>query len=290
MPAVNARKILHKATEGKYAVGAFNITSISQMEGVLETAEAMSAPVIIQTSVTPSKFLKPEVIAASFHAVAKEMKVPACLHLDHCADTGWCKRCSDAGYTSIMIDGSRYPFKQNISITAEIAAYCHSADQSVEGELGTVKGVEDEISVEEGKDELCRPELAAEFVRKTQIDIFAPAIGTAHGVYKTSAPRVDFERLKQIAARLDEEQISIPLVIHGGTGLPDDYILKLVASGGSKFNVSTALKHVLINSTDEYLKEYKNDYNPGALDKYVREKTGEEIIRWIKILGSEKQA
>jgi ketose-bisphosphate aldolase len=239
MSIVNAKDMLLKATEEKYAVGAFNITNLIQMEAVVETAVEKRAPLIIQTSVTPSKFLNPRVLAAIFKTLAESAPIPICLHLDHCSDVGYCRECADAGYTNIMIDASKQDFQENIKQTKEIADYCHQLGGiSVEGELGTVSGVEDQVKVAEDEAALCDPEQALEFVDQTGIDIFAPAIGTAHGVYKTKDPKLDFDRLQKIAELINGKQIRIPLVIHGGTGLKPDVARRLVSLGGSKFNVS----------------------------------------------------
>src|SRR5512137_2943131 len=199
MSIVNAKEIMVEAAKGKYAVGAFNITDLNQLEGVVEAAVAKKAPLIIQTSVKPSKFLGVEVLVAIYKTIAASAPIPICLHLDHCTDVEHCKKCADAGYTNIMIDASKLPYEENIRQTREIVDYCHKVGNiSVEGELGTVSGVEDQIKVSEDESQLANPQQAVEFVRRTGVDIFAPAIGTAHGVYKTRNPKIDFERLALI--------------------------------------------------------------------------------------------
>ncbi|MDR2479770.1 MAG: class II fructose-bisphosphate aldolase [Treponema sp.] len=286
MPAANAREILLKATKEQYAVGAFNVTSLVQMEAVVHAAAAQKAPVIIQTSVSPAQFLRPEVLAAAYRVLADSSPYPVCLHLDHCTDVDFCKRCADAGYTNIMIDASKEVFEENVRKTKEVAEYCHSrGDITVEGELGTVVGVEDNVSVQDREVALCDTDKAEEFVLKTGIDLFAPAIGTAHGLYK-SAPKIDFELLKKTARLINGTAIRAPLVIHGGTGLSEDVTRTLVSLGGAKFNVSTELKHVLIDASYEYLAAKRGDYNPGKLDAAVFDKTAALISRWIAILGS----
>lgn len=289
MPVANAKEMLLEATRKKYSVGAFNVTSLVQMEAVVEAAIQMRSAVIIQTSVTPAKFFKPEVLAAAYRALAQASPYPVCLHLDHCTDPEFCKRCADAGYTNIMIDASLEPFERNVEITKEVADYCHrTGDITVEGELGTVLGVEDNVKVSGGQVALCDPDKAEEFVRRTGIDIFAPAIGTAHGVYK-SEPKIDFELFARIAEILNGREIRAPLVIHGGTGLSDEVTRRLVELGGSKFNVSTELKHVLMDATAGYLAGHLKDYNPGKLDAAVFAATLEAIRRWMDILGSAGQ-
>jgi len=286
MAIVNAKEMLLKATKEKYSVGAFNITNIIQMEAVVEAAVEKKAPLIIQVSVAPSKFLKPKVLAAVYRTLAESAPIPICLHLDHCTDVDFCRTCADAGYTNIMIDASKQVYEENIRQTKDVAAYCHRVgDVSVEGELGTVSGVEDQIKVSEDEAALCDPETAVHFVEETGIDILAPAIGTAHGIYKTANPKLDFDRLEKIFNLFNAKEPRVPLVIHGGTGLKPEVVKKLVALGGSKFNVSTDLKHVLIDSTFEYISANREEYNPGKIDKAVREAIIKRINYWIELLG-----
>jgi len=291
MSIVNAREMLMAATRDKYAVGAFNITNIIQMEGVVAAHEEMRAPLIIQTSVTPLKFLGQDVVVAVYRAIAEFAKIPICLHLDHCREVDYCKSCADAGWTNIMIDASQLPFDQNIAQTKEVVAYCRSAgDITVEGELGTVSGVEDQIKVAEDASQLCDPEQALIFVEETGVDLLAPAIGTAHGVYKTKKPKVDFTRFEKIFKLLNGEKIRTPLVIHGGTGLPEDYVTRLVALGGAKFNVSTDLKRTWIDATYEYISAAREEYNPGKLDAHVKDAIQNKVKAWIYMFGSAGKA
>jgi len=291
MSLVNAKEMLLKATEEKYAVGAFNITNLIQMEAVVETAVNKKAPLIIQTSVAPSKFLRSDVLASIYRTLAESAPIPICLHLDHCTDVDYCKTCADAGYTNIMIDASKQALEENIRQTKEVRDYCHSkGDISVEGELGTVSGVEDQVKVAEDEAALCDPEQALQFVEETGVDIFAPAIGTAHGVYKTKNPKLDFDRMEEIYGLINGQGVRIPLVVHGGTGLQPDVVRKLVSLGGSKFNVSTDLKHVLIDSTYGYVSEHRDEYNPGKVDIAVKDAIMAKIEYWIGLLGSEGKA
>lgn len=291
MSIVNALEITKEAARQGYAVGAFNITSINQMQGVIEAAIEKKAPVIIQTSVTPSKFIKPEVIVAVFRTLADSAPIPVCLHLDHCTDVDYCKKLADVGYTNIMIDASKQVFEENIRQTKEVVDYAHAhSDASVEGELGTVSGVEDQVRVSEDEAALCQPEEAVLFVERTGVDIFAPAIGTAHGVYKTKNPKIDFERMARINQMLNADRINTPLVVHGGTGLPDDYVKRLLEAGGAKFNVSTELKHTLIDATWDYIGANREQYDPGKVDIAVRDAIRTAVGRWIDLLGSAGKA
>jgi ketose-bisphosphate aldolase len=286
MAIVNTKEILLKATKEKYSVGAFNITNIIQMEAVVEAVVEKKAPLIIQISVTPSKFLKPKVVAAVFRTLAESAPIPICLHLDHCTDVDFCRTCADAGYTNIMIDASKQVYEENVRQTKEVVDYCHRVgDISVEGELGTVSGVEDQIKVAEDEAALCDPETAVHFVEETGIDIMAPAIGTAHGIYKTANPKLDFDRFKKIFDLFNGKKPMVPLVIHGGTGLKPEVVKRLVALGGSKFNVSTDLKHVLVDSTFEYISANREEYNPGKIDKAAKEAIIKRVYYWIELLG-----
>jgi tagatose 1,6-diphosphate aldolase GatY/KbaY len=291
MTIVSAKEMLIKASKAKYAVGAFNITSVVQMGAIIEAAVEKNTPVIIQTSVTPAKFLKPEVVVAVFRALAQSVSIPVCLHLDHCTDVDFCKKCADLGYTNIMFDGSHFDFEENIRLTREVSDYCHNVgDITVEGELGTVSGVEDQIKVASDEAQLCDPEKSLEFLERSGIDLFGPAIGTAHGVYQTENPVIDFKRLGEIYRKINTPVVRTPLVIHGGTGLSEATVSELIKNGGSKYNVSTNLKYILLDSTFEYMSERRKEYDPGKLDKHVKLATKQRIEYWIDLLGSTGKA
>jgi tagatose 1,6-diphosphate aldolase GatY/KbaY len=291
MSIVNAKEIMVEAAKGKYAIGAFNITDLIQLEGVVDAAVEKKSPLIIQTSVKPSKFLGRDVLVAIFRTIAESAPIPICLHLDHCTDVDYCKACADVGYTNIMIDASKQTYEENIRQTKEVVDYCHAVGSiSVEGELGTVSGVEDQIKVAEDEAQLANPAQAVEFVERTGLDIFAPAIGTAHGVYKTKNPKVDFERLATINKMLNGNGIKTPVVVHGGTGLPEDYIQKLLEAGGAKFNVSTELKRTLIDAKFEYIAAHREEYDPGKVDIAARDAIRKAVMHWIDMLGSAGKA
>lgn len=291
MSIVSATEMLLEATRNGYAVGAFNISNLIQMEAVVEAAVDLKSPLIIQTSVTPSKSLGRDVLVAIYRALASAAPIPICLHLDHCNDVAYAKQCADAGYTNIMIDASMHDFEENIRQTREVADYCHRlGDISVEGELGTVSGVEDQIAVAADEAALCNPEQAVEYVERSGVDLFAPAIGTAHGHYTTANPVIGFDRLKEIHQLLNGEGVRVPLVVHGGSGLPPATVKRLIEVGGSKFNVSTDLKHALIDSTYEYLSAHRDEYNPGKVDAAVNEAIRATVTQWIQLLGSSYKA
>jgi len=291
MSIVNAKEIMMEAAKEGYAVGAFNITDLLQFEAVIDAAVEKKSPVIVQTSVKPSKFLGTNMMVAIYRTLASSAPVPVCLHLDHCTEIDYCKKCADAGYTNIMIDASKQSYDENIRQTKEVVDYCHQVGNiSVEGELGTVSGVEDQIKVAEDEAQLANPKQSVEFVERTGLDIFAPAIGTAHGVYKTKNPKIDFERLATIHKMLNGNGIKTPVVVHGGTGLPEDYIKKLLAAGGAKFNVSTELKHTLIDAKYEYISAHREEYDPGKIDVVVRDATRKAVMHWMDMLESTGKA
>jgi ketose-bisphosphate aldolase len=291
MSIVNAKEIMIPAAKEGWAVGAFNVTDLLQFEAVIDAAIEKKAPVIVQTSVKPSQFLGTDVMVAIYRTLAESAPVPVCLHLDHCTDIDYCKKCADAGYTNIMIDASKQSYEENIRQTKEVVDYCHAIGGiSVEGELGTVGGVEDQVIVADDEAQLANPEQSIQFVERTGVDIFAPAIGTAHGVYKTKNPKIDFERMAIIHKMLNSDGIKTPVVVHGGTGLPDDYVVKLLQAGGAKFNVSTELKHTLIDAKWEYISTHRDEYDPGKLDKFVRDATRKAVMHWMDKLGCNGKA
>jgi len=291
MSIVNAKEIMIPAAKEGWAVGAFNVTDLLQFEAVIDAAIEKKAPVIVQTSVKPSQFLGTNMMVAIYRTLAESAPVPVCLHLDHSTSIDYCKKCADAGYTNIMIDASKQAYEENIRQTKEVVDYCHAIGGiSVEGELGTVGGVEDQIKVAEDEAQLANPEQSIEFVERTGVDIFAPAIGTAHGVYKTKNPKIDFERMATIHKMLNGNGIKTPLVVHGGTGLPDDYVAKLLEAGGAKFNVSTELKHTLLDAKWEYLSAHRDEYDPGKLDVFVRDATRKAVMHWMDKLGCNGKA
>ena len=291
MSIVNAKEIMIPAAKEGWAVGAFNVTDLVQFEAVIDAAIEKRTPVIVQTSVKPSQFLGTQMMVNIYRTLAESAPVPVCLHLDHSTSVDYCKKCADAGYTNIMIDASKQSYEENIRQTKEVVDYCHAIGGiSVEGELGTVGGVEDQIKVAEDEAQLANPEQSIEFVERTGVDIFAPAIGTAHGVYKTKNPKIDFERMATIHKMLNSNGIKTPVVVHGGTGLPDDYIVKLREAGGAKFNVSTELKHTLIDAKWEYLSAHRDEYDPGKLDVFVRDATRKAVMHWMDKLGCEGKA
>jgi len=291
MTIASPKELLIEATKRKYAVGAFNITNLIQMEAIFEAHEELKAHLIIQSSVSTSKFLGPEVMVAIFHALAGLADIPVALQLDHCRDLDYCKECADSGYTGIMIDASHQKLEENIRQTKEIVDHCQSIGRrSVEGELGTISGIESEIRVEDTQVSLCDPNCAVEFVERTGVDLLAPAIGTVHGLYKSAKPKLDFDRFERIFQNLNGTSVKTPLVVHGSTGLTREHIRRLINLGCSKFNISTDIQRSLIDTTYDYISQHRDEYDPGKLHAVLKGAIRDKAAGWIGILGSAGKA
>ena len=234
MPVVSLKAILDPAFEQRYGVGAFNIVDDLTMMAVLDAAVETRSPVIIQVSVKTVKFWGARLLQQTFAELASQRPIPATLHLDHCPDVSIIKTCLDAGWNSALFDASNLTYDQNLRQTREVVNFAKKLGAGVEGELEAVKGVEDGIGGDiEG--ELVPTDKCVEFIEATGIDCFAPAIGTAHGMY-TTEPVINFDRVKEITSRK-----SIPIVLHGGTGLSYDTCRRLIQIGCAKVNISTKL-------------------------------------------------
>ena len=284
MSVTDTLKILKSAKEEKKGIGAFNVVSLTQMIAAKEVAEELKYPLLVQTSVATASFYTPEIVVNAFKSVMGKIDVPVALHLDHCRDIDFAKRCAIAGYNSVMVDFSKEPYETNINKTSEVVKFCKELGNiRVEGELGIIPGVEDEIKISQKEELLCTPEAAYEFVRETGIDLFAPAIGTAHGIYKTSNPKIDYIRLRNIDEYLKSKGIFIPLVVHGCSGLTKDTIKKLIASGANKFNVSTNIKQKVLKGIRSYLDSNNQSNNTLELEKISRREAFKEIKKWVSI-------
>lgn len=280
MSYVNMYDMLLKAKQERYAVGAFNIVDPMTAQAVVQAAEAKRSPVIIQTSVKTVELYGCACLAAMVKALAEKAIVPVALHLDHCKNLELIRSCIEAGWSSVMIDASSFPFEENIRMTEEVVKIARPKDVTVEGELGAIVGVEDDIHVKEQESHLADPEQALEYVSRTGIDVFAPAIGTAHGVYK-GEPKIAFDLLERIA-----KEINVAIAIHGGTGLSDEVFKKCISLGGSKINVSTQIKHTFRDSLIEYFQKNPEDYEPVKILAYMRDNAQDIIESFIEKFGS----
>ena len=284
MSYVNMSDMLSKAMRGKYAVGAFNIIDPMTTEAVIKAAEAIASPVIIQTSVKTVKLYGCELIAANVKQLAEKSSMPVALHLDHCKDIDVIRKCIEAGWSSVMIDASSMSFEDNIKLTVEVVNMARPYDITVEGELGAIVGVEDDIFVSDQDSHLADLDKSVEYVETTGVDVFAPAIGTAHGVYK-GEPKIAFDLLEKISSR-----VKSPIAIHGGTGLSDEVFSKCIRLGGAKINVSTQIKHMFRDSIAEYFDNNPDGYEPVKILAYMRDQTQKVVEDFIGKFGSAQKA
>jgi len=245
MNKLTFKELLEKAKKGGYAIPAFNINDCWDMTAIIEAAEELRAPVIIATFHRVLKTLSPEIVGAMGNAAIKTATIPVVLHLDHCEDVELCKVAVDNGYTSVMIDGSKLSLEENIKMVKEVTDYAHAKGVFVEAELGRIKGRDFE-GIFEGGDFLIQVPDAVELLKATGADLLAPGIGTAHGFYK-GKPEINFKRLEEVNNAVD-----VPLVLHGGTGIPEEDVRRGIKNGICKVNVGTIIRHVYM--TNSYFK------------------------------------
>ncbi len=241
MALVTTTEMFKKAYAGGYAIGAFNINNMEIVQAIAEAAGEARSPVILQVSAGARKYAKQEYLMALAKAAIKDSNIDLALHLDHGADFEICKACIDGGFTSVMIDGSHYSFEDNIKVTKQVVEYAHAHGVVVEGELGRLAGVEDDVKVSAEDSSYTRPEEVEEFVSKTGVDSLAIAIGTSHGAYKFKPeqctrnadgvlvpPPLRFDILEEVARRLP----GFPIVLHGASSVPQEYVKEINSIGG----------------------------------------------------------
>jgi tagatose 1,6-diphosphate aldolase GatY/KbaY len=284
MSYVNLRGILAHAMKNRYAVGAFNIVDYVTTAAVVRAAESKRSPVVIQTSVKTVKLYGYKPIVNWVRTLAEDATVPVVLHLDHCKDLDVIEKCIEAGWSSVMIDASSFPLEENIRMTRETMKMAGAKDVTVEGELGAIVGVEDDIFVKAEESFLADVESCVKYVEATGIDLLAPAIGTAHGVYHAE-PRIDFQLIGEIA-----EKTRMPLAIHGGTGLSPEVFKKCIETGGTKINISTNIKHLFRDSLEEYFREHPEDYEPVRSIGHLEKRVAEGVEGFMDIFGSTGRA
>ncbi|MDD7513184.1 MAG: class II fructose-1,6-bisphosphate aldolase [Clostridiales bacterium] len=260
MALITSEEMFRKALKADYAIGAFNVNNMEIIQGIVEAAGEENAPLILQVSAGARKYAKAPYLRHLVEAAIEDTGVDVCLHLDHGEDFEICKQCVDDGFTSVMIDGSKHPFEENIALTKEVVEYAHAHGVVVEAELGKLAGIEDNINVDARSATFTDPDEAAEFVERTGVDSLAIAIGTSHGAYKFKGdPYLDFERLKAIHKLIPDT----PLVLHGAStvlkefvdrcnefggkipgaqGVPEEMIREAVKHGVCKVNIDTDLR------------------------------------------------
>jgi fructose-bisphosphate aldolase class II len=283
MPAVALKEILQPAFRAKYGVGAFNIVNDLTMAAVLDAAAESKSPVIIQVSVKTVKMWGAKMLQQMFAEMASRRPIPATLHLDHCPDVELIKTCVEAGWNSALFDASSLSYQDNLRLCKDLVAFAKKHGAGIEGELEAVRGIEDEVGSDlEG--ELVPVERCVEFIEATGIDCFAPAIGTAHGLYKAE-PKINFDRVEAIVARCPT-----PIVLHGGTGLSSDTFKRLITAGCAKVNISTMLKITFADGFRNYLEAKPKEYDPMKLQKAVHTDLIKMAMGFMETFGSAGRA
>lgn len=252
----NSNEILIKALKNKYAVAQFNINNLEWTKYILEECEKNKAPVILGVSEGAIKYMGGyNVVSNIVKSLIKDLNItiPVVLHLDHGSSIESCKKAIDAGFTSVMIDASKYELSKNIEIVKEVVNYAKRFNVSVEAEVGHIGGDEDGIANEIY---FAKTEECSRLVKETHIDTLAPALGSVHGLYK-GKPNLNYTRMKEIS-----EKLNIPLVLHGGTGIPDEDILKAIENGINKININTELQLAWNKGVRKYIKENEDVYDP----------------------------
>ncbi|HNX76177.1 MAG TPA: class II fructose-1,6-bisphosphate aldolase [Candidatus Rifleibacterium sp.] len=313
MPLVSSKELFEKAYKGGYAIGAFNVNNMEIVQGIFEAAIEEKAPLIIQVSAGARKYARHEylihLIQASLEmAEASGVSIPVVLHLDHGDDFDICKKCIDGGFTSVMIDASKYPLAENIRITKEVVEYAHARGITVEAELGKLAGVEDEVKVSAKDATYTDPDEALEFVKKSGCDSLAVAIGTSHGAYKFKGePQLAFDRL----AKIQEKLPGFPLVLHGASsvpkdltdicnkygaqipgsrGVPEEMIGQASKTGVCKINVDTDLRLAMTGQIRKVFFENPAEFDPRKYMAPARQAIKEVVQRKMRIMGCSGKA
>jgi len=281
MNLVNPKNLLEQARKGRYALGAFNIYNQETIQAVVAAAVHINGPVILQASPGTVKYVGTDFLVAMARAAAKRANVPIVLHLDHAVDLTLIEECVYAGFTSVMFDGSRLAWEENIKMTQRVVSMAHASGVAVEAELGRIGGQDEKSTVEAN---YTVPEDAMTFVKATGVDSLAVAIGTAHGVYK-GEPHLDFKRLGAIA-----REVNIPLVLHGASGVPDAAINTCIDLGISKINIATDLKLALAGALRSVLLVQPEENDPRRYLTVARSKVKEVVMKKMHLFGLEGRA
>lgn len=284
MPLVSMNEFLPKAKENKFAVGQFNINNLEFTQAITEAAMEENAPIIFGVSEGALRYMGMEYTVAMAEAAAKKSGLPIALHLDHGSTFEVAMACIRAGFSSVMFDGSHHAYEDNIRLTKEVVKAAHAMGVSVEGELGTIGGVEDDLHVDEDAAQLANPEEAIRFYEETGVDALAIAVGTAHGMYK-GEPKLHYDIIEAVASK-----IPVPVVLHGGSGVPDDSIRKAIAAGAGKINVNTENQVACTAAIREALAKDANVIDPRKYLTPARNAMVEVVRNKIRLFGSNNQA
>lgn len=304
MGLVTSKEMFKKAYEGGYAVGAFNVNNMEIVQAITEAAKEENAPLILQVSAGARKYAKHVYLMKLVEAAVEDTGLDICLHLDHGEDFEICKACIDGGFTSVMIDGSKLPFEENITLTRKVVEYAHSKGVVVEAELGRLAGIEDNVNVADKDAMFTDPDQAVEFIERTGCDSLAIAIGTSHGAYKFKGePKLRFDILEKIT----KLKPGFPLVLHGAStvlpefvelcnkyggkisgaqGVPEEMLRKAASMGICKINIDTDLRLAMTAAIRKHLAEKPEDFDPRQYLKPAREAIKEMVRHKIRnVLG-----
>lgn len=311
MPLVNTKELFRKAYEGGYAIGAFNINNMEIMHGILNACKELNSPVILQVSGSARKYAHHAYLYHMVQAAVEETGLPIVLHLDHGSSFELCKDVIDGGFTSVMIDGSHLPYEENVEVTRKVVEYAHARGVTVEGELGQLSGVEDEVSVEADKAQYTDPDQVQDFVTRTGVDSLAIAIGTSHGAFKFKPgqkPQLRFDILKEVMNRLP----GFPIVLHGASsvspehvaivnqyggqmadaiGIPEDMLREAASMAVCKINVDSDLRLAMTAGIRRHFAENPTHFDPRQYLGEGRDCITDVVKHKIKnVLGSADRA
>ena len=311
MPLVTSTEMFKKAYEGGYAIGAFNVNNMEIIQGITEGAKELNAPLILQVSAGARKYANHTYLMKLVEAAIIETSLPICLHLDHGDSFELCKSCIDGGFTSVMIDGSHHAYEDNVALTRQVVEYAHDHGVVVEGELGRLEGVEDDVKVAIGQGSYTDPDQVYDFVTRTGVDSLAIAIGTSHGAYKFkpgTKPQLRFDILEEVQKRLP----GFPIVLHGASsvipefvekinkfggnmpdaiGVPEDMLRQAASMAVCKINIDSDLRLAMTASVREHLYTHPDHFDPRQYLKPGREAIKQMVMHKIQyVLGCENKA
>ncbi|GAB7387870.1 fructose-bisphosphate aldolase [Bacillaceae bacterium] len=287
MPLVSMKEMLETAKANGYAVGQFNLNNLEFTQAILQAAEEEKSPLICGVSEGAARYMGGfKLVVSMVKALMEEYKitVPVAIHLDHGSSFENCVKAMRAGFTSVMIDGSHLPLEENIALTKRVVDVAHALGVSVEAELGRIGGQEDDLSVEDAEAHYAVPEECEKLVRETGVDCFAPALGSVHGPYK-GEPKLGFDRMELIA-----KLTGVPLVLHGGTGIPEKDIKRAIALGTAKINVNTENQIASTKRVREILAEKPELYDPRKYLGPARDAIKETVKAKMREFGSSNKA
>lgn len=311
MPLVTTTEMFQKAYAGGYAIGAFNVNNMEIIQGITEAAQEVNSPLILQVSAGARKYAKPVYLRKLVEAAIEDTGLPMALHLDHGEDFEICKSCIDGGFTSVMIDGSKHSFEDNIALTRQVVEYAHAHGVVVEGELGRLAGIEDDVNVSAADSSYTDPDQVQEFVQATGVDSLAIAIGTSHGAYKFkpgTKPQLRFDILEEVSRRLP----GFPIVLHGASSVIPKYVEIINANGGQlkdaigvpedqlrqaakmavcKINIDSDLRLAMTAAIREHFAEAPSDFDPRQYLKPARENIKKLVKhKLVDVLGCNNKA